>query len=168
VIDALFILRRDRRCLHDLFAGTQVLVISDERPEAGAGRKAMPVLIRGVALLTVFPLVWSVIMVARLARYPSAKLLVSPLFLGSLIASLTSLIAVVQLWRLRPAGRIAAALVWAYLGALFAHHWWEVGRASLRGADLFPAPFIVFCALVCAFLLLPATRRACSRAGGQT
>jgi uncharacterized RDD family membrane protein YckC len=168
VIDALFILRRDRRCLHDLLAGTQVVVISHEQPGAGAGRKAMPVLIRGVALLTVLPVVWSVIMVARIARSPNAKLLISPLFLGSLIASLLGLIAVVQLWRLRPSGRIAAALVWAYMGALFALLGWrELWRFSLRSENLFLASFIVLCAFVCAFLLLPATRRACSRAGGQ-
>jgi hypothetical protein len=145
-----------------------VVVISHEQPGAGAGRKAMPVLIRGVALLTVFPVVWSVIMVARLARYPDAKLLISPFFLGSLVASLLGLIAVVQLWRLRPSGLIAAALVWSYLSALYALLGWrEVWRFPLRRENLFLASFIAVCAVVCAFLLLPATRRACSRAGGR-
>jgi hypothetical protein len=122
----------------------------------------MRVFLRTVAGLTIVPVVFTILLLLRhwqlvgLLPLPSIDAIGRLFYLSWLVIAFLGPFAIVQLWRLRPSGRIAGAIVW---GDIALH---QLGLLCFR----IPHPlvsremlFFGFSAILLVGLLMPASRR---------
>jgi hypothetical protein len=125
----------------------------------------MRIFLRLVAVLCALSVVWTLLFLVQFSRGISALLATGTFgvvtLIGWLITFIAGPIAAVQLFRLKPSGRIAAIVLF---GSMLAYY--LTGLVAFRQPGTATGPILVLAALLVALLTMvasPAAKRACER-----